>query len=51
MSGYLVGLQTIQSGATKQGDQIVKFQLASHLIRKGNGEEITKVKEKNMVDV
>ena len=45
MSGYLVGLQTIQSGATKQGDQIVKFQLASHLIRKGNGEEITKVKE------
>ncbi len=48
MSKYLVGLQTIQTGASKQGDQITKYQLGSHLIRKGTGEERHEVEKKKI---
>lgn len=48
MTKYLVGLQTIQTGATKQGDQVVKFQMGSHLIRKGNAEERREVEKKKI---
>ena len=46
MSQFLVGLQTIQTGASKQGDVVTKFQLGSHLIRKGTREECAEVAEK-----
>ena len=48
MSKYLIGLQTIQTGASKQGDKIIKYQLGSHLIRKGNNEEKEEVQQKKM---
>lgn len=46
MAKYLVGLQTIQTGASKAGDQIIKYQLGSHLIRKGNSDERLQVEKK-----
>jgi len=48
MSKLLVGLQTIQTGASKQGDVVTKYQLGSHLIRKGTSEECAKVAEKRV---
>lgn len=51
MSKYLVGLQTIQAGASKQGDQVVRYQLGSHLLRKGNSEERQEVKQKKMARI
>lgn len=46
MSQLLVGLQTIQTGAIKQGDVITRYQLGSHLIRKGNRSEQQEVEKK-----
>lgn len=46
MSKLLVGLQTIQTGASKQGDVITKYQLGSHLVRKGTSEECVEVAQK-----
>ena len=50
-SKYLVGLQTIQTGASKQGDQIVKFQMGSHLVRRGSGEERNEVEQKKLARI
>lgn len=51
MAKYLVGLQTIQTGASKQGDQVIKYQLGSHLIRPGNSEEREEVEQKRLARV
>ena len=48
MSKYLVGLQTIQTGASRQGGQVVKYQLGSHLIRKGTAGERHEVEQKKI---
>ena len=48
MSKFLIGLQTIQTGASKQGDQVVKYQLGSHLIRRGSSEERLEVEKKKV---
>lgn len=48
MPRYLVGLQTIQNGATKRGEEVIKYQLGSHLIRRGNQEEREEVEKKRL---
>ena len=51
MSKYLVGLQTIQTGASRKGGQVVKYQLGSHLIRKGTAGERHEVEQLSLIHI